>query len=195
MTVALKRERLHFEYHPLFLSHEEADELYSILKSKCFPKSSNRRSNVTYGDEGVSYTVQFKNNTIVRVAIPWSEFPLLLKYKHRLEQLTGMRFNYVVIQRYPSGKIGIAPHRDKEMKSGTVIAGISLYTPRIIALHPPRYNRIDREIVRGLLQNGSLYLLYPPTNDHWSHEIEVDDSITGERISLTFRYVETSEQQ
>jgi len=81
-----------------------------------------------------------------------------------LEQLTNSKYNYVVIQYYPDGSKGIAQHRDKEMTSGTVIAGISLNAVRRLILEPPYRNKIDTVPVRVSLEHGSVYLLKPPTN-------------------------------
>ena len=193
-------ERIAFEYYQHLLSPEESDELYALLKSTCFPNGAKRRTNQTYGPPtgwwpplgrgGVRYTVKFKNNTVTRRATNWNQLPLLLKYKLRLEQLTNSKYNYVVIQYYPDGRTGINPHRDKEMTSGTVIVGISLNAIRRLILDPPYRNKTDTVPVRVYLEHGSAYLLKPPTNDYWSHSIEVDPEVTEDRISLTYRYLE-----
>lgn len=189
-------DKLNIDFYPSFLSIEEADELYNILFSSLFSeKPLTRRANFTFGDtksDGsmISYTVQFKNNTVTRVATPWSiplkkgQSPLLKIYKDRLEQLTGSRYNYVVVQYYPSGKVGINPHRDKEMRSGTDIAGVSLGATRDLVM----IRNFKEQAI--YLTHGSLYVLKPPTNDYWQHSIPKDDEIQGARISLTYRYTD-----
>jgi hypothetical protein len=42
------------------------------------------------------------------------------------------------------------------------------------------------------LVSGSLYILKPPTNDHWAHSIEKEPEVKEPRISLTYRYTEVS---
>ena len=97
-----------------------------------------------------------------------------------VEEITNEKYNICVIQRYPSGKVGIKKHRDKEMKLGTTISGLSLGATRKLKLE-----YYDKNIEKDLL-SGSLYVLNPPTNSYYTHCIE-KDSTTEPRISLTFR--------
>lgn len=184
-------ERLNLELHTSFLSEEEADELYENIMKTIFANTRTtpgKRANATYGDEGVSYTVTFRGKSVVRVAKKWT--PLLYKYKQRLEKLTGTVSNYCVVQLYPTGSAHITPHRDKEMKPGTNIAGISVGSTRVLKMFPP-YGNVEYTIPFEVdLPNGSLYVLKPPTNDNWRHSITKDPTITKGRISITYRYTE-----
>jgi alkylated DNA repair dioxygenase AlkB len=200
-----QRDRLLVEFYPAFLSSEEATGLYQHL-DRLVPWSKEitpgRRVNQNYGDSGVSYEITVGYNrpsgpvTIKREVKPWGPDsegpgPVLWAIKERLSALTGAQYNYVVVQRYPSGKVGINPHRDKEMASGTNICGISLNATRTLTLTPPKW--IPESSLRIPLVSGSLYIIKPPTNDHWTHSIEKEPEVTEPRISLTYRYTEVSQ--
>lgn len=77
-------------------------------------------------------------------------------------------------------------HKDNEMDD-TPIYGISIGSVRTLVLHPPPFNRVDRDPVRISLPSNSLYMLLPPTNKYWMHSMEEDLSIRDVRYSLTFR--------
>lgn len=172
------------DYVDSFLSEGHSRELYNEL-ILLFPKLS-RRVSKTFGDEGLSYTVKFRDASVVRKAQPW--LPSLLKVKEKLERhmmdtyQSNINFNVCVVQVYPSGKYGIAPHRDKEMTAGTHICGISIGQSRVLDMA-----KWKTEPLQSItLSNGSLYVIIPNTNNHYSHSIRKDDS-AGTRISLTFR--------
>lgn len=171
---------LRLQFEPTFLSAEEADDLFQNLDCmfSSEPKSKYRRANRTFGDSGLVYIVKFRDNEIRRPTLPWRED--LLGIKKRIEALTGDVYNICVVQRYPTGKIGISPHRDKEMKRGTTIAGVSLGETRTLTMSR---GWKKHELV---LTPGSLYIMHPPTNDTWAHSIEKDES-KRVRLSLTFR--------
>lgn len=61
---------------------------------------------------------------------------------------------------YPSGKVGIKPHRDREI--GEDIAGISLGVTRSLCIS----NRTNSKTF--LIPNGSLYLIKQPTNKYFN---------------------------
>ena len=191
-----QRDRLLVDFYSSFLTPEESTALFQYLEQNV-PWSKEitpgRRVNQNYGDPGVSYeiTVGYGRPSgpvrIKREVKPWGT-GVLWAIKERLTAVTGAHYNYVVVQRYPSGKVGINPHRDKEMASGTDIAGISLGATRTLTLSPPKW--VAESPLEISLPPGSLYVLKPPTNDHWSHSIEKEPDVTEPRISLTYRYTD-----
>lgn len=197
-----RKERLQVDFYPSFLSPEETEALFRHLERNVTWTNTiteSRRVNQNYGEPGVAYqiTVGYKRKngpvTIRREVQPWgpetgAPGAVLWAIKERLVALTGSQYNYVVVQRYPNGRVGINPHRDKEMAPGTDICGISLGSTRTLTLSPPNWVR-ESPLQLSLIP-GSLYVLKPPTNDHWAHSIEKDASIDQPRISLTFRYIE-----
>lgn len=164
-----------------FLSREEADYLYKFVDEILYvdvKKSNKKRSKVTYGDEGVTYTLNFRGNIKHISVLKWH--PALIPIKKRVETFIGHSINVCAIQYYPNGKVGINPHRDKEMTRGTKICGLSLGAERVI-----KFQRGTKEINYSL-SHGSLYIMNPPTNDLWAHSIPLDET-SDARISLTFR--------
>ena len=152
-------------------------KIYKIIQA--YP-SYNRRIKLIYG--GIpSYSFTLYGKKIETKVKDWREFPELYALSKMLERVTGQPYNCCVIQYYKSGKVGIKPHRDKEMKSGTIISSISLGETRIM-----KFER-GHEHHEFPLTEGSLFLIHPPTNDCWLHSIPLDDS-TSPRMSLVFRY-------
>src|SRR5690349_15864645 len=172
-----------------FIDRVESRRLYQETRKymSSLKKISLRRTNVTLGDEGVSYEVKFKNNTVVRYAEPWSNIPSLLLIKKRVEEITRQTINYVVIQHYPNGNVGIAPHQDKENDPTRCIAGLSIGATRVLQMGPPRYS--EDKPLNISSSEGSLYVLWPPTNNYggWTHSIVVDPEVIEPRFSFTFR--------
>jgi alpha-ketoglutarate-dependent dioxygenase alkB family protein 2 len=180
----LTDKKLDIQIYTCFLSINEADQLFQQLKNQVqWPKPlpSYRRINATYGDLGLVYIIKFPNGTVYRKAIPWETLPVIIPYRDRITKLIGHSVDTCVIQWYPFGRIGIKPHRDKEMVHGTSICGISLGSTRKLEVSN---GHITHEIS---CNHGSLYILNPPTNDYYTHSIPVESEISDPRISLTFR--------
>lgn len=192
--ITYRRERLDVDVYPDFIA-PEANDLFDYIEEKVtWNKKITPTSRVhqNYGDLGLKYVLKFGGwggkplKTIERPVLPWDELPALDAIKEMLYETTGATYNYCVIQRYPNGRVGINPHKDKEMIPGSLIAGISLGATRTLTLIPPKYNKVDQEPITIQLPPGSLYLLKDPTNRHWQHSIDKDHTTTP-RISLTFR--------
>jgi len=162
-------------------SSEAKQLLTSLLKSidwRATKKSG--RINCTYGDAGI-------RSAYGTMAIPWEKAPPeLLTYKQLVERLSGEKANYCAVQLYSQGSVGMKPHRDKEIVSGTAISGLSLGATRTLVMSSAVSTTEDKLEIK--LPSGSLYVLRPPTNDHWLHEIKTSDRDDGPRISLTYRY-------
>jgi alkylated DNA repair dioxygenase AlkB len=173
-----EKDGLNIDFYPNLLNEDEASELYNELETLVPFPSSTRRSNITYGDAELVYTIEWYGKVTYRKAQPW--LPQLLDIKTKLEEITGNVFNICVVQRYPNGKIGIKPHRDKEMTHGTSIIGVSLGATRVLRMTG------KGKSLKLSLNTGSAYCLNPPTNDIWCHSI-LEDNTTAPRISLTFR--------
>lgn len=190
------------EYRPDFIRKDVADYLYQEF-SKLFSKTSSREA-ILFGNKDLKYVVEYGGykgipKTIqTRIANDWSndkKFKFLLT---ELEKQTNQKYTVCIVQYYPNGKVGIGKHKDKEMVPGTQIAGLSLGQTRKLVMHPPKFLKGTRILDDGRtvkvpystvetdLTHGSLYILKPPTNDYWMHEIPKDGSIHP-RISLTFR--------
>jgi len=183
-------DKMNIDTYMNYLSEDEATNLYNaIVGNPIHLKHSNitkkgeiskKRNKTIYGSlETYSYTYRgVESKTPI---IHWSKFPELEKLSQRIQETTKQPYNTCVIQIYNSGVVEIKPHRDKEMKKGSIIASISLGETRNM-----RFERSSYDDVEIPLQSGTLCLLNPPTNDYWLHSIPPDSS-TSYRISLVFR--------
>jgi len=111
-------------------------------------KDTKTRSSVLFGDEGVVYTVNYKETIHNTQVVPWSYSSLLVTIKGLVEQVTQHHFTVCSVQHYPNGNVGIGPHRDREMVQGTAIIGLSLGATRSIIFSREGYPPI--------------HTLYPP---------------------------------
>jgi alkylated DNA repair dioxygenase AlkB len=174
---------LDIDYYPHFLDADLATKWYQYLIT-LFPTST-RRTTLLFGNKGLVYKVEFRETTSYRPVISWEELPALFELKTLVEAVTQQKYTVCAMQYYPSGKVGINPHRDKEMVSGTRICGLSLGTPRTLSFK--RAWNEDSPPIDISLASGSLYVMNPPTNQKYTHSIIKDPSIQTGRISLTFR--------
>jgi alkylated DNA repair dioxygenase AlkB len=195
MAQVYKDINLNFEYINQFISKDRADKLYKECDELVWPETTRRKS-ITFGDEGLIYTIRVRDVAIHRKCTGWTES--LYRLKQKVEKYVNSRtstpivFNFCAILRYPNGSVGIRKHQDKEMVLGTSICGVSLGDSRTFQLSPPTYGHSSNiEPLKIELKHGSMYCMYPPTNSHWSHEILSEEN-KSVRYSLTFRNVPSS---
>lgn len=136
------------------------------------------RSSVLFGDNGLIYRVTYRGNNSEREVNSWDTIPALPELKRLVEKVTDQKYTVCLIQRYPNGKVGIAPHKDKEIVLFTRISGLSLGATKTISFlkrshiwtGKPNYDTTI-EPVNIRLTSGSLYVMNPPTNQKWLHSI------------------------
>ena len=182
------RHKINVEYYESLFSDEVNDKIFRRLEKtvKWTTKPSNgRRCSQTYGDDGLSYEVMYRDKIIERVAQSWNDVKCLIILKELAEEITGERFNFCVVQRYSNGNVGINPHKDREIKEGNSICGFSFGATRTLRLGAPKFLSVEDMTLS--LKPGSLYIMKGSTNKYWTHEIVKDPSIKTPRISLTFR--------
>jgi hypothetical protein len=143
---------------------------------------SKRRNKCIYGCIP-SYKATFRDVEYEERIISWDELPYLKEMAKVLSSFTGQEYHVYVIQMYNNGDVGIKPHRDKEMKYGTIITSLSLGSTRVM-----RFERFEK-VIDIPFPHCSLCLIDPPTNDFWLHSIPIDSTISP-RISLIFRNCE-----
>jgi len=135
------------------------------------------------GDPGCRYTYSGKQWE------PQGWHPLVATLKQEVEQLTGGRFNSVLLNLYRDGRDGMGFHADDEPELGPrpVIASLSLGAERVMHFR----HRRDRTIptFRLPLEDGSLLLMRGDTQRNWKHAIPKRQSPTGLRLNLTFRMI------
>jgi alkylated DNA repair dioxygenase AlkB len=136
------------------------------------------------GDPGAVYVYSGIRN----VPKPWTPSVLLLKTKAEAAAQTA--FNSVLINRYRTGMDSMGWHADKERELGLepVIASVSLGTTRTFDFRHAK----TRQTHTLQLTHGSLLIMQGRTQLDWAHRVPKEPEARGERINLTFRYVDPS---
>ncbi len=136
-----------------------------------------------YGDEGTDYVYSGLKNT----PNTWNE--ILLGLKAKLETITGISFNSVLLNYYRDGQDSMGWHQDneKELGNNATIVSLSFGESREFQLR----HRFDKQIpkVKCMLENGSLLIMSGATQQFWQHQIPKTKKQIGERINLTFRKI------
>mmetsp|Transcript_22113 Transcript_22113/g.39441 ORF Transcript_22113/g.39441 Transcript_22113/m.39441 type:complete len:101 (+) Transcript_22113:182-484(+) len=86
-------------------------------------------------------------------------------------------------------------HSDDEasLDMQTPIASVSLGITRQFDIRPRKKQNSDKRsrVARIPLGDGDLLLMFHPMQSHFEHSVPVEKRVTGERINLTFRRVNT----
>lgn len=139
-------------------------------------------------DPGCSY----RYSGLDQVITPWS--PPLEKLRDRLEQVLGLRFNSLLLNRYRTGADRMGWHADDEpeLDAGAPIASLSLGVSRPLRFRPrpgdPTAGGSSAFAVA--LADGDLLLMDPPSQRHWQHALPQRLRLQGERLNLTFRRIQ-----
>ncbi|KLU23349.1 2OG-Fe(II) oxygenase [Caballeronia mineralivorans PML1(12)] len=136
------------------------------------------------GDPGAVYVYSGIRN------IPKSWTPTVLTLKTQAEAESKTRFNSVLLNRYRTGMDSMGWHADKERELGPqpVIASVSLGTTRTFEFRHTK----TRQTHALQLTHGSLLIMQGRTQLDWAHRVPKEPEARGERINLTFRYVDSS---
>lgn len=182
-------------YEPSFLPSQDADLLFSMLCKETawefeaplmFGKRIPiRRASCSYGDKGIVY----RYSGITRPTLPWPEgLSALLPH---LEQASGVRFNYVLANRYDDGGVGLGFHSDDEadLVPDSPIASLSFGAERDFVL---RLGKGGGSVAKVALTHGSLLLMTGETQRHYQHAVPVRKNCKSMRINLTFRCIKES---
>lgn len=177
-----------------FYPQQQADVLLAQLTAEIHWQQENikmygkvhavPRLSAWYGEAGKTYTY----SGITAHAQPWT--PLLLDIKQRLEAVSGIVFNSVLLNRYRSGADGVAWHSDDEPELGQrpVIGSLSLGETRDFDLrHKTRQPACKHRIALG---HGDYLLMAGATQQHWQHQVPKSKKVLGERLNLTFRVIQ-----
>ena len=113
--------------------------------------------------------------------------PLLLDIKRAVEDVTGKRFNSVLLNRYRNERDSMGFHSDDESELGPepAIASVTFGATRTFILkHKKRGTTVKLD-----LTDGSLLLMAGAMQRHWRHGINKETGPRGVRINLTFRLI------
>jgi alkylated DNA repair dioxygenase AlkB len=179
-------------YFPSFFSSEEASEYFSILKSevawqlddiKVFGKIYKQpRLTALYSDDDASYSY----SGITMFPKPFNS--VLKEIKDKIEAVSEVKFNSVLLNLYRDGSDSNGWHSDdeKELGQNPVIASLSLGTERVFQLRAKKDKKLRQNL---LLKNGSLLLMAGATQHHWQHCIPKSKKVISPRVNLTFRLI------
>lgn len=135
-----------------------------------------------YGDEDKSY----RYSGITVNPLPW--IPSLLSIKTRVEAVSPVTFNSVLLNYYRGERDSVSWHSDDEPELGInpVIASVSFGATRKFQFK--HKTNTDLRLAVDLTL-GSLLLMAGATQHHWKHQIPKTTKPVGARINLTFRVI------
>lgn len=139
------------------------------------------RLSAWFGD--LSYTY----SGIELTPAPWTN--QLRELKNRIEALTGLPFNSVLLNYYRDNNDSMGMHSDDESSLGPqpAIASLSLGEQRTFLLK----HKFRKELTtfKLPLPSASLLLMKGDTQANWRHGINKEKQGCGARINLTFRNI------
>ncbi len=177
------------DYRPSLLSRAEADDYLERLlhstpwqqhKVMMYEKEIRTpRLSAWYGERPI-------RDGDKREPITWTSD--LWALKEKVEVITAVTFNGVLLNYYRDEKDSVAWHSDKDTIPGlkTEIASVSLGPERSFDFRNKKDHRKKHSII---LEHGSLLLMKGDLQRFWEHRIAKSSKPLGPRINLTFRKV------
>ncbi|RTL24994.1 MAG: alpha-ketoglutarate-dependent dioxygenase AlkB [Burkholderiales bacterium] len=136
-----------------------------------------------YGDAGQRYSY----SGITLEPLPWTQ--TLEGLRKVVEELSGERFNSVLLNYYRDHRDSMGFHSDdeKELGRAPTIGSLSLGATRTFTLK--HKTKSELKPVRLELPSGSLMVMKGPTQAFWKHGIDKQAKPCGPRVNLTFRRI------
>lgn len=155
------------------------EQLHLRLFRKKIPQP---RLTAWYADKGINYAY----SGLKLQARPFP--PLLEILRKKVESVSGMPFNSVLLNWYRNGSDYISWHSDDEKKLGKnpVIASLSLGAIRTFQLRRKDDYTCKISIP---MTSGSLLIMSGALQHFWQHGIPKERKIEAGRINLTFRKI------
>ncbi|SAK95262.1 2OG-Fe(II) oxygenase [Caballeronia hypogeia] len=184
------------DWHPDWLTADEASDLMGALIQEVSWRQDTMttpggrvplpRLTAWQGEPDAVYVYSGIRN----VPQPWT--PAVARLRERAEQTCGARFNSVLLNRYRSGLDSMGWHADKERELGPepVIGSVSLGTARTFEFRHARTHATHALA----LTHGSLLVMRGLTQREWVHRVPKEPGAVGERINLTFRWVDSTKR-
>lgn len=180
------------EYHPDLFSEQEGEVFLRKFIAECPWKQKvvsmydkqvlTPRLTAWYAD-GETY-----DYTSLRRSAPNGWTPELLMIKGKVEAISGVRFNSVLLNYYRDGNDSVAWHSDNEKALGThpVIASVSFGQVRCFDIRR-KSDYSEKYSIR--LESGALMIMKGDLQVDWEHRVAKSVKILGPRMNLTFRVV------
>lgn len=186
-----KIENGEYLFYPHFFSKSESDLFLQKLKDEIDWKQESMimygkqvnfpRLTAWYGENDKPYS--FSGITLQPKI--WTKE--LLEIKEKIETISKVQFNSVLLNRYRSGNDSISWHTDEEKELGEnpIIASANFGATRKFQLrHIKTKEKIEIE-----LTHGSLLIMQGELQHFWQHQIPKTNKAVSERINLTFRVI------
>ncbi|OMP75136.1 alpha-ketoglutarate-dependent dioxygenase AlkB [[Flexibacter] sp. ATCC 35208] len=177
--------------YPNFFSKSESDLLFKSLRSNIIWKQESMnmygkkiyfpRLTAWYGNNDKPYSF----SGITLQPLPWTSE--ILKIKSKIELITKIMFNSVLLNLYRDGNDSISWHTDAEKELGInpIIASVNFGATRKFQLrHIKSKEKLEIE-----LTHGSLLIMQGELQHFWQHQVPKTSKPIGERINLTFRVI------
>ena len=135
-----------------------------------------------FGDEGKTYMY----SGITVEPEPWT--PALLEIKSRIEEVSNVTFNSVLLNYYRNERDSVSWHSDDEPELGKnpIIGSVSFGDVRTFQLK----HKTDKSLkISKDLPDGSYLEMAGSTQHYWLHQIPKRTRKIGPRINLTFRFI------
>jgi len=180
-----------FQFHPNFFTKNESDVFFKKLKENITWKQESMnmygrkidfpRLTAWYGDNDKPYS--FSGITLQPHV--WTQE--ILHIKEKIEPLSAVTFNSVLLNLYRSGNDSISWHTDaeKELGHNPIIASVNFGATRKFQLrHIKTKEKLEIE-----LTHGSLLIMQGELQHFWQHQVPKTSKPVSERINLTFRVI------
>lgn len=179
--------------YPYLFTAEERDSFFTRLKESVKWKQEKiklygrviplPRLTAWFGDEGKTYMY----SGITVEPEPWT--PTLLKIKSRIEEVSDVTFNSVLLNYYRNERDSVSWHSDDEPELGKnpIIGSVSFGDVRTFQLK----HKTDKSLtISKDLPDGSYLEMAGSTQHYWLHQIPKRTRKIGPRINLTFRIIQ-----
>jgi alkylated DNA repair dioxygenase AlkB len=135
-----------------------------------------------FGDEGKTYMY----SGITVEPEPWT--PTLLEIKSRIDEVSNVTFNSVLLNYYRNERDSVSWHSDDEPELGKdpIIGSVSFGDIRTFQL---KHKTNKSLTISRDLPDGSYLEMAGSTQHHWLHQIPKRTRKIGPRINLTFRII------
>ncbi len=177
---------------PQLFSQQESDHYLALLKNNIAWQSETiimfgkeitvPRLVAWYGDVGTTYTY----SNIEHTPLHWTD--TLIDIKQRVEAVSGILFNSVLLNLYRDGNDSMGWHSDDEpaLAKNPAIASVSFGARRTFQM---RHKQDKTQKMAIPLGHGTGLLMAGETQHYWQHQIPKSKTVRGERINLTFRQI------
>lgn len=186
------------DFDPNFLAIGSSQELFRILRDNVsweHKHYTDRKTGTQYPQPRLTawfaddVNMAYSYSGVTQIVQPW--IPELLEVKTKIENVTGAKYNSVLLNYYRNGMDSVGLHSDneKELGKNPNIASVSLGATRTFTLE--QYRSSDSNPPSGYeeyeLTAGSLLVMSGTTQHFWKHSIPKVKN-AGPRINLTYRY-------